>query len=107
MRGVCSGSNHRAHAALALHASDFEEAAVLVVDGKGDDESISIYRADRSRGLVRKRVWPRSHSLGYMYDAACRFAGFGPLESGKLMGLSAFGRTKGSEPWELLSGAEP
>ncbi len=99
--------HHLAHATLAFHASDFDAAAVLVVDGNGDDESISIYRADRERGLVRVRVWPRSHSLGYLYDAASRVAGFGPLEAGKLMGLSAYGRATGAEPWELLPDAQP
>jgi carbamoyltransferase len=97
--------HHLAHATLAFHASDFAVAAVLVVDGNGDDESISIYRADRERGLVRLRVWPRSHSLGYLYDAACRVAGFGPLQAGKLMGLSAYGRAKAVEPWDLLPDA--
>ena len=100
-------SHHLAHATLAFRASDFEQAAVLVVDGNGDDESISIYRADRDRGLVRKRVWPRSHSLGYLYDAACRCAGFGQLQAGKLMGLSAYGRAEGVEPWNLLVGGTP
>jgi carbamoyltransferase len=99
--------HHLAHATFAFQASDFDEAAVLVVDGNGDDESISIYRAERDRPLVRKRVWPRSHSLGYMYDAACRFVGFGPLQAGKLMGLSAYGRAGGIEPWELLPGGHP
>ena len=100
-------SHHLAHATLAFRASDFQQAAVLVVDGNGDDESISIYRADRERGLVRKRVWPRSHSLGYLYDAASRFAGFGQLQAGKLMGLSAYGRSEGIEPWQLLADGEP
>lgn len=100
-------SHHLAHATIAFHASDFERAAVLVVDGNGDDESISIYRADRDRGLVRVRVWPRSHSLGYLYDAACRVAGFGPLQAGKLMGLSAYGRAAAVTPWDLLPDGEP
>lgn len=99
--------HHLAHATIAFEASDFDEAAVLVIDGNGDDESISIYRGRRGRPLVRKRVWPRSHSLGYMYDAACRFVGFGPLQAGKLMGLSAYGRAAGAEPWELLPGGAP
>jgi carbamoyltransferase len=59
------------------------------------------------RGLVRKRVWPRSHSLGYLYAAACRFVGFNHLQAGKLMGLSAWGRAAGAEPWDLLPGDEP
>ncbi len=99
--------HHLAHATIAFHASDFETAAVLVVDGNGDDESISIYKAQRGRALVRTAVWPRSHSLGYLYDAACRVVGFGPLQAGKLMGLSAYGRAAGAEPWELLPGGEP
>jgi carbamoyltransferase len=99
--------HHLAHATIAFRASDFEQAAVLVVDGNGDDESISIYRADRERGLVRKRVWPRSHSLGYLYDAACRFVGFGPLQAGKLMGLSAYGRASGARAWDLLDVGKP
>ncbi len=99
--------HHLAHATIAFQASDFETAAVLVIDGNGDDESISIYRAQRDRPLVRTRVWPRSHSLGYLYDAACRFVGFGHLQAGKLMGLSAYGRAAGSEPWDLLPGGEP
>lgn len=99
--------HHLAHATLAFRASDFQQAAVLVIDGNGDDESISIYRADRDRGLVRKRVWPRSHSLGYLYDAACRHVGFGPLQAGKLMGLSAYGRAASVQPWDLLADGEP
>ena len=99
--------HHLAHATIAFRASDFEQAAVLVVDGNGDDESISIYRADRDHGLVRKRVWPRSHSLGYLYDAASRFVGFGPLQAGKLMGLSAYGRASGMQAWDLLDAGEP
>ena len=99
--------HHLAHATIAFHASDFEAAAVLVVDGNGDDESISIYSADRTRGLVRRGVWPRSHSLGYLYDAACRVVGFKTLEAGKLMGLSAYGRAQATEPWELLPDGKP
>jgi len=99
--------HHLAHATIAFHESDFAEAAILVIDGNGDDESISIYRADRERGLVRKRVWPRSHSLGYLYAAACRFVGFNHLQAGKLMGLSAWGRAAGAEPWDLLPDNEP
>jgi carbamoyltransferase len=99
--------HHLAHATIAFHASDFDAAAVLVIDGNGDDESISIYRAQRDRALVRTAVWPRSHSLGYLYDAACRAVGFGPLQAGKLMGLSAYGRAAGVEPWDLLPGGEP
>ncbi len=99
--------HHLAHATIAFHASDFDAAAVLVIDGNGDEESISIYTADRERGLRRRRVWPRSHSLGYLYDAACRFVGLETLQAGKLMGLSAYGRARDAQPWDLLPAGEP
>ena len=84
--------HHRAHAISAFYASGFDEAAVLVNDGNGEDESISICEARFGDPSIRREVWPRSHSLGYMYDAACRAIGLTFLEAGKTMGLAAYGR---------------
>jgi carbamoyltransferase len=99
--------HHLAHATVSFYASDFSDAAVLITDGNGDDESISIYSADRSRGLIRRRVWPRGESVGWMYDAACEYVGLTFHEAGKLMGLASYGQVKGLIPWELLPGGEP
>jgi carbamoyltransferase len=99
--------HHLAHATVSFYASDFDAASVLVTDGNGDDESISMYRADRRNGVFRTRVWPRGHSVGWMYDAACEFVGLDFLEAGKLMGLASYGQAAGVEPWELLPDAEP
>ena len=87
--------HHRAHAASTFYARG-RGRAVLVNDGNGEDESISIYEARFGAPLVRREVWPRSHSLGYMYDAACRAIGLNFLEAGKTMGLAAYGRRPGS-----------
>lgn len=99
--------HHLAHASVAFYASDFDTAAILVTDGNGDDESISIYSGDRNRGLFRKRVWPRGQSVGWMYDAACEYVGLTFHEAGKLMGLASYGQAAGMVPWELLPGGEP
>ena len=96
--------HHRAHALSAFYASGFESAAILVNDGTGEDESISIYEARFGAPLVRRAVWPRSHSLGFMYDAACRAVGLTFLEAGKTMGLAAYGKARGSDPWPLMEG---
>lgn len=96
--------HHRAHAVSAFYASGFEAAAVLVNDGNGDDEAISIYEARFGAPLVRREVWPRSHSIGFMYDAACRAIGLDFLEAGKTMGLAAYGRARSVDPWPLMEG---
>jgi carbamoyltransferase len=82
--------HHVAHAASAFHASGFDRAGVLVVDGAGEREAISIYAAGPT-GLTLKRRWPRAFSLGAMYEATTRFAGLGDLNAGKTMGLAAYG----------------
>jgi carbamoyltransferase len=96
--------HHRAHALSAFYASGLESAAVIVNDGNGEDESISIYEARIGAPVVRREVWPRSHSLGFMYDAASRAIGLTALEAGKTMGLAAYGKTRSLEPWELMEG---
>jgi carbamoyltransferase len=96
--------HHRAHAASAFYASGLDAAAVVVNDGNGDDESISIYEARFGAPMVRREVWPRSHSLGFMYEAACLAIGLDILESGKTMGLAAYGKAGSLEPWSLMDG---
>lgn len=94
--------HHMAHAASGFYASPFERAGVLVNDGNGEEESISVYDASYDGGIKCLRQWPRSHSLGYLYDAASRGCGLDFLEAGKTMGLAAYGWAAGREPWPLL-----
>ncbi|MZE76811.1 carbamoyltransferase C-terminal domain-containing protein [Streptomyces xinghaiensis] len=83
--------HHQAHAASAFHASPYHQAAVLVVDGNGEDECISIYRARRGEPLVRLDRWPQVFSLGHLYEAASHWLGLGRRGAGKTMGLAAYG----------------
>ncbi|MFF4443080.1 carbamoyltransferase C-terminal domain-containing protein [Streptomyces sp. NPDC001621] len=64
--------HHRAHAASAFHAAGIPEAAVLVMDGNGEDESISVFQGRPSGELVRRDRMPQSRSLGDMYAAVSR-----------------------------------
>ena len=95
-------NHHQAHAASAFHGSGFEAAAVLVNDGNGEDESISIWEARRGEPMVRRHVWPRSHSIGYLYESACDAIGLDFLQAGKTMGLASFGRARGTEARQLF-----
>jgi carbamoyltransferase len=94
--------HHYAHACSTFYASPFEEAAILVNDGNGEEESISLYSGTREKGPIFHRSWPRSHSLGYLYDATSRACGMSFLEAGKTMGLAAYGASGGIEPWPTL-----
>jgi len=82
--------HHLAHAHSTFHASGFERAGVLVVDGSGEAHATSIYAADRSSGIAPRRTWPRGYSLGAMYEGATRLLGFGSLDAGKTMGLAPY-----------------
>jgi carbamoyltransferase len=93
-------SHHRTHASSAFYASGFEEAAVLVIDGQGEDEGTSIFTAKYGEPVVRRDRWPTSASIGFMYEGACRAIGLDFLEAGKTMGLASYGRDRVSP--ELL-----
>ncbi|WP_322780377.1 carbamoyltransferase C-terminal domain-containing protein [Frankia sp. Cas4] len=82
--------HHRAHAASAFHASGYDRAAVLVLDGNGEDECTSIYRAQRGGPLVRVASWPQVYSVGHMYEAVSAWLGLGRHGAGRTMGLAAY-----------------
>ena len=90
-------SHHLAHATVAFYSSGFREASVLIVDGQGEQESVSIYSAHLRHGLSLAASWPKSHSLGFMYDAATTWLGFRFLEAGRTMGLASYGRSSMGE----------
>lgn len=86
-------SHHEAHAASCFYSSPFRQAAVLVIDGQGDDESISIWAADE-KGLEKLASFGVHRSLGYMYGAIATYCGFGYFSGGKVMGLAPYGTPK-------------
>lgn len=85
--------HHMTHAANAFFCSPYEEAAVLVVDGLGDNyDSISIWKGEGSNiNKIKSIKFP--NSLGTYYLCFVTHLGF--LETsgpGKVMGLSSYGK---------------
>ncbi len=116
--------HHDAHAASAFFASPFKDAAVLVADGYGSwgkdaspgetphylhtlqDAMIevqSLYRGtENGITLLRRTVTTDKYGMGIgtFYELATLYLGFGRLEAGKVMGLSAYGNGNGKAPFK-------
>jgi len=85
---ICS--HHLAHAAGTFFSSGFEEATILVVDGVGEEESITIAKGFNNKIEILEK-YPLEKSLGIFYEALTVFCGFSRFDEGKLMGLSSYG----------------
>lgn len=82
--------HHLAHASLASYASPFEHSLVVVVDGNGEDESMSVYRA-RQSGLARLATVGVDDSLGHLYLEIIRLLGYRRFDEYKVMALASYG----------------
>jgi carbamoyltransferase len=83
--------HHLAHAISAFAYSGFEDAAVLVLDGRGATEATSVWRGRNGR---LEHLWtiPWPNSLGLFYAQFTHFLGFTPYsDEWKVMGLAPFG----------------
>jgi carbamoyltransferase len=109
--------HHDSHAAGTFFSSDFEDAAIMIVDGHGSraielpeldtqpyylhydteiphHELASFYRGHGSDlTLIRQTVGGKNYrnGIGLLYVLGSLILNFGELGAGKLMGLSAFG----------------
>jgi carbamoyltransferase len=84
--------HHLCHAASAFYLSPFESAAVLTMDGTGEDTTTMFSRGDGVSLKPLKRI-KLPHSLGQFYSAVTNFIGFDMFagDEWKLMGLAAYG----------------
>jgi carbamoyltransferase len=91
---VTFAEHHRCHAASAFFVSPFEEAAVLTVDGVGEETATALWSGDGGQlTLVDRMLYP--HSIGLMYAALTAYLGFEVNEGEyKVMGLAAFGEPR-------------
>jgi carbamoyltransferase len=84
--------HHIAHAASAFHASPFQHAAVLTLDGRGEKATTGYFIGDGNQLYWIGQVnFP--HSLGLLYEDVTSYLGF--LRSSdeyKVMALASFGR---------------
>lgn len=85
-------AHHDCHAAYAYLTSGFKgRALVVVADGLGEADSISIYVGEN--GILKKlHSYGPESSIGMLYAATTEFLGFYPnSDEYKIMGLAAFG----------------
>ena len=94
--------HHRSHAASAFLLSPYPRAAILTVDGVGEDVTTAIYRGNGTQIELLGSL-PYPHSLGLLYAAITAYLGFEVNEGEhKVMGLSAFGLPRYRELFEKL-----
>lgn len=83
--------HHLSHAASTFHASPYEEAAVLTIDGRGEKATTSYYRGKGNQLTCLGQV-EMPHSLGLLYERMTTYLGF--LHSSdeyKVMALASYG----------------
>ena len=84
--------HHLCHAATAFYCSGLPESAVLVCDGHGEENTVTIWRGE-GETLTPVRSTDIPHSLGWFYASFTEYLGWNPNEGEvKLMGLAPFGR---------------
>ena len=86
--------HHLSHAAYTFYTSQFDEAAILTIDGVGEWSTTSVGIGHNTTiSLTHDIRWP--HSLGLFYSAFTYFLGFQVNEGEyKLMGLASYGKPK-------------
>lgn len=84
--------HHLSHAASAFFPSPYEEAAVLTMDGSGEENCCVIWKG-RGADLEKLHEINIPNSLGWYYSTFTQLLGFNPnMDEGKLMGLAPYGR---------------
>src|SRR6185436_725560 len=86
----------------AFFASPFESAAVLTVDGVGEDATTTMWRGEGA-SLTRLAELGFPHSLGLLYGALTAYLGFEVNEGEyKVMGLAAYGQPTYREKFDAF-----
>ena len=70
--------HHESHA-IGVHPLRTEPALVVIMDGHGEVESISIFEG-RGAGLRLIHTYPRSASLGHFYTSLTQLLGYGDFD---------------------------
>ncbi|MBN4004267.1 carbamoyltransferase C-terminal domain-containing protein [Nostoc sp. LPT] len=85
--------HHLAHAASTFFPSGLQEAAILVIDGIGENaSSIMAYGNGNRLGVLHEIQYP--HSLGFLWEKLAQFLGFSEYDACKVMGLAAYGQSE-------------
>jgi carbamoyltransferase len=100
---ILFSEHHLSHAASAYLCSDFDEAAVLTVDGVGEWVTAT-YGVGRANSIQLLKQIEFPHSLGLLYSAFTAFLGFEVNEGEyKVMGMAPYGRPNYVDKvWKLI-----
>jgi|TARA_R110000824_G_scaffold191451_3_gene373145 carbamoyltransferase len=83
--------HHYSHACTAFYMSGFSEAAVITMDGHGEEDCTNLWVADNYQ-IKKIKQWNIPNSMGWFYTKFTQWFGFRPHDGeGKLMGLAAYG----------------
>jgi carbamoyltransferase len=102
-------NHHLCHALSAYCMSGYDEAAVLVVDGRGAHEATTLWRGQGAE-MTLLATYNYPNSIGVFYAGITEMLGFEPFsDEWKVMGLAAYGqptvdlsaliRSKGDSYW--------
>jgi len=84
--------HHLAHAAGGYYTSPFSNATVVCIDSIGEFDTLTIWNADRKKGLKKIYSQGYPHSVGLWYSALTQRVGLKPQEDEYiLMGMAAYG----------------
>jgi carbamoyltransferase len=86
--------HHLSHAAAGYYTSPYNEAAILVIDGIGEWDVLTVWHG---KGKDIRKIYSIKypHSLGLFYSAATQNIGLKPCEEEYiLMGMSGWGKDK-------------
>lgn len=85
--------HHLSHAVAAYYSSNFNEAAFLCIDGKGEFSSASVGFINPQNAIITYEL-PYANGLGMLYTLITSFLGFPSFGSEyKVMGLAPYGET--------------
>jgi carbamoyltransferase len=90
--GFHLANHHLCHALSAYCMSGFDEAAVLVIDGRGSHEATTLWKAQGETVTLLETIdYP--NSIGVFYAGITEMLGFEPFsDEWKVMGLAAYGK---------------
>lgn len=95
-------SHHFAHAASVYFTSPYKVCNIIVADGIGESESISLFRAKDGK-IIKIKAIKYPVSLGHLYAAVTGFLGFKMTsDEGKVMAMASYGRDKYKDVFEKI-----
>ncbi|MCA9690173.1 MAG: 4Fe-4S binding protein, partial [Myxococcales bacterium] len=94
-RGLFHVPHHLAHAASVYGLSNLDDAWILSVDGRGDFETATLWRAEGDDiAWLDAEPFAPDRSLGGVYETITRVLGFGSHGQGSTMALAALGEPR-------------